>query len=109
MKELGDKEGIEKEINKLQNQKDKLSKELNLSEEDLKSYDEANDLKNEAVNRLEVLKCDKNSLNKIESLFEPKKINYTFSNELIERISNIQERLIFETEKVWNEEKERKN
>ena len=86
-----------------------MSKELNLSEEDLKSYDEANDLKNEAVNRLEVLKCDKNSLNKIESLFEPKKINYTFSNELIERISNIQERLIFETEKVWNEEKERKN
>jgi hypothetical protein len=40
-KELGNKPGIEAEINKLRAQKEQLSKALSLSENDIKSYDEA--------------------------------------------------------------------
>lgn len=39
--EIGTKVGIEKEIKKLKDEKEKLSKELSLSEEDISVYDEA--------------------------------------------------------------------
>ena len=39
--EIGTKVGIEKEIKKLKDEKEKLSKELSLSEEDISAYDEA--------------------------------------------------------------------
>ena len=107
LKEIGDKVGIEKEIKKLQEEKDKLSKELNLSEEDIKSYDGANHEKSMALRRLDNLNNNKKSLEKIESLVEPKKINYALSDDLLQKISDIQKIHIAETEKLWRIEKEK--
>lgn len=105
LKDFGDKGAIEKEIKKLQEQKDKLSKELNLSEEDIKTYDETNKFKNIAVRRLESLNANKGFIEKIDALVESKKINYTLSDELFEKVRNIQNKLIAESEKAWQEER----
>lgn len=105
LKDFGDKGAIEKEIKKLQEQKEKLSKELNLSEEDIKKYDETNKFKNIAVRRLDSLNANKGFIEKIDALVESKKINYTLSDELFEKVRNIQNKLIAESEKAWQEER----
>ncbi len=104
LKDLGNKEAIEKEIKKLQDQKDKLSKELNLSEDDIKRYDDANKSKKMALRRLESLNTNRDYIEKIDSLVEPKNVGYTLLEELSEKISSIQESLILESKRIWEKE-----
>lgn len=104
---IGTEEGIRKEIDKNKKQKDKISKELSISEEDLQKYDQA--VKNIADCELAINKCevDMKLMELVHSLVLPKEMNLEFSEEILTNISNIQTQAILAADTVWKQEKEK--
>lgn len=76
--EIGSKEGIEKEIGKLKKQKEKLSKELALSENDIKEYDDAIESIISIEKRIEIITNEAIEIKRIESVVKRNEYTYTF-------------------------------
>ncbi len=99
--DIGIQSGIEKEIAELKATKETLSKELNLSEEDLKTYDDTL----EKINSIEQKIAQKNNdlilIGSIQTLIEKKHIDTKISGECTQRVLKIQESIIEEASSAW--------
>jgi len=80
-KELGTEPGIINELMKLKFQKDELSKELLLSEEDIKSYDEAVANIRIISTQIEIIKSEMTFIEGIDSLVEAKQFSFELSEQ----------------------------
>lgn len=99
--EIGTRSGIEKEIKKLEGEKEKLSKELSLSEEEISTYDET-------TKAIAALNGEISSLEKyiaiiqgIQSLVVLLDADYDLSDDLLEAIKNVGENAIEAADNVW--------
>lgn len=100
-KELGNKAGIEAEITKLQTQKEQLSKELSLSENEIKSYDEAVSKASQLTRQIADLTNEIDNINAIPSLVVAKDIDYPFSNNTMTLITKAINKAIEAANEVW--------
>lgn len=100
-KELGNKPGIEAEINKLQAQKEKLSKELSLSEKDIKLYDEAVSIISQLTCEITDLTNEIDHINAISSLVVAKDFDYPFSDNIMTEINQVISKAIEAANEVW--------
>lgn len=100
-KELGDKIGIENEIQKLTSEKEILAKSLGISEDSLKEYEEAVKNEKEASLKLGVLNRDKQLITYLGSLLEKRNIQLEISEDFLHQITQIQSSLLQETNEKW--------
>lgn len=103
--ELGSKDGIEKEIIKLKQQKESITKELSLSEEDIKSYDSALSTIRTATERIEKIDAEIQELEKLETVVEPRNLSFQFSERTKELISSAVYKAIEAAKLSWEKSK----
>ncbi len=104
-KELGTESGIIKEIKNLQSQKDLLSKELSLSAENIKSYDDAVVNIRTLTAQLGVIKQEISSINSIDSLVTGKVFDEYFSDTTLADIIKATEDAIELANQSWKTSK----
>lgn len=104
--EIGTKTGIEKEIKKLKNEKDMLSKELSLSEEEISAYDEAIKEISSLDSSIEFLETYIEIIQEIQSLVIPADEDYDLSDDLLLKIKTSGERAVQAADEVWQKDKQ---
>lgn len=102
--EIGTRSGIEKEIKKLEGEKEKLSKELSLSEDEISTYDEAT--KTIATLNGEISSVEKYIaiIQEIQSLVALLDIDYDLPDDLSEAIKKAGEKSIEAADNTWRTE-----
>ncbi|MHC6178779.1 TrlF family AAA-like ATPase [Clostridium sp. JNZ X4-2] len=80
-KELGNRSGIESEISRLNEEKEKLSKELAISDEELKSYDDTAVQIELLSKQISNITSELVFLDDYQSVVEKKNLDYPFSDE----------------------------
>ena len=106
-KELGDRSGIEKEIKKLQEQKDVLSKDLDISDEDIQKYETALTESSNRFKQIMQVTDEMLSLANIRDIAIPASINQDdFSAETLRKIDEIKTQIIEAANKQWATERE---
>lgn len=101
-KELGDRSGIEKEIKKLQEQKDVLSKNLEISDEDITRYETALSESSNRSKQISQLGHEMESLTTITAIVTPAFINQDdFSGDTLEKINEIRTQITDVANKQW--------
>ncbi|WP_270304078.1 TrlF family AAA-like ATPase [Baileyella intestinalis] len=102
--EIGTRSGIEKEIKKLEGEKEKLSKELSLSEDEISTYDEAT--KTIATLNGEISCVEKYIaiIQEIQSLVALLDIDYDLPDDLSEAIKKAGEKAIEAADNTWRTE-----
>lgn len=106
-KELGDRSGIEKEIKKLQVQKDVLSKDLDISDEDIQKYETALTESSNRFKQITQVTDEMLSLANIRDIAIPASINQDdFSVETLRKIDEIKTQIIDAANKQWATERE---
>lgn len=106
-KELGDRSGIEKEIKKLQEQKDVLSKDLDISDEDIQKYETALTESSNRFKQIMQVTDEMLSLANIRDIAIPASINQDdFSAETLRKIDEIKTQIIEAAHKQWATERE---
>ena len=100
--EVGTRSGIEKEIKKIESEKERLSKELSLSEEEISTYDEA-------TRAIAALSSEITSLEKyieiiqgIQTLVALLETDYELSEDLVEQLRVSGEQAIKAADDVWH-------
>lgn len=104
-KELGSGDGIQSEIKKLIQQKGILSKELSLSDEEVKSYDTAISvirLSNESIEKLDK---EIKTISEMDSVVTPLNLSYEFSKETADCISTAIQNAVAAAEASWQQSK----
>ncbi len=104
-KEIGNKKGIIAEIIKLKAQKDQISSQISLSEEDIESYDNAVSFISELTEEIELFETEMRMIDKIESIVEPKPFEGQYSIETKSVLNQIQKQIVEQADKVWGEKK----
>lgn len=104
--EIGTRSGIEKEIKKIQAEKDKLSKELSLSDEEISMYDET-------IKEISILEGNISSLQSyieiirgIQSLVSLIEADYDLSDDLQEEMRRTGEKAIKAADDIWRIDQE---
>ncbi len=102
--EIGTRSGIEKEIKKLESEKEKLSKELSLSAEEITTYDET-------TKKIAALNIDISSTEKyieiiqgIQTLVALLEEDYDLSDELLEAIKTSGRKAVEAADRIWHSE-----
>ena len=104
--EIGTKTGIEKEIKKLKNEKEKLSKELSLSEEEISAYDGAIREISSLDSSIESLEKYIGIIEEIQSLVIPADEDYDLSDDLLLKIKISGKRAVQAADEVWHKDKQ---
>ena len=99
--EIGTSSGIEKEIKKLEGEKEKLSKELSLSEEEISTYDKTT--KDIAALNLNISSVENSVkiIQGIQSLVTLIDVDYDLSDNLLETIKRTGEKAVAAADNVW--------
>jgi len=107
MKDIGDKSGIETEIAKLTKEKERLTSESSLTEEELKMYEDA--ISKTMILTKEIKSIDDEILavEGILSLIEPKLLDFNFSIQTKSTIETVQGEIIAKADIEWTETKKR--
>lgn len=101
-KELGDRSGIEREIKKLQEQKDAISKDLELSVEDIAKYETALTESSNKAKLLTKVKQEILALGNITTIVVPVAVSLEdFSEETLIKIDDIKSQIVEEADKIW--------
>ncbi len=105
-KEIGSRESIESQIEKLTSQKDTLSTDLNLSKEELDLYDKT--IADIAIvnDQILSLKKDISNIQEIESVVEKRIINFSFSDHTQELICQATDKAITAANTIWGQSKQ---
>ncbi|WP_304509244.1 hypothetical protein, partial [Anaerotignum sp.] len=99
--EIGNKNGILREIEKLSTEKEKIVAQSELSEDDIKSYDDAK-MQIESISKQKnVLMFDKENLDLIENLVVESTIKFNFSNEINDKIIECREQILSTAKENW--------
>lgn len=104
-KDIGNKKGIEAEIVKIKTQKDSLSKELAISDEELKTYDAAMSQITVLTRAIELLQEDISELIAIDRVVVPIEIAFAYSSETSALLEASIEKVVMTAESVWATEK----
>jgi len=104
-KELGTEEGIKGEIEKLHTQKEKLSQELALSEEDIKRYDEAVAQIRSITIKVKTIESEIIFFNGIDSVVEARSFSIDLSAETKAVFAMAIEQAIQAANSLWNNTK----
>lgn len=99
--EIGNKAGITAEIEKLTTQKEAIVAKSEISEEDIKAYDEANSQIENKDKLRNILLRDKENIDLIESLVEKSVIAFNFSEEVSKKIAEYQDSFVDEAKEKW--------
>lgn len=106
-KELGDRSGIEREIKKLQEQKEAISKDLKVSDEDITKYETALAESSKKSKLLAKVNQEKLSLEAITTIVAPVNIGFEdFSGDTLIEIDEIKKQIIEEADKIWISKRE---
>lgn len=103
--EIGTKIGIEKEIQKLKDEKEKLSKELSLSAEEISAYDEAIKDISSLDSSIQSLEKYIETIEGIQSLVILAAGDYDLDDDLLLKIKASGERAVQAANEVWHKEK----
>lgn len=101
MKELGDRGGIEAEREKLTKEKERFTAESSLTEEEVKSYESASSHITTLISEIESINGETAAINAIYSLVEPKRITYSFTEQTLAAIEEVQVKIIAEADTTW--------
>lgn len=106
-KELGDRSGIEREIKKLQEQKDAISKDLEISDEDITKYETALTESSNKSKLLTKVNQEILSLGAITTIVAPVTVCFEdFSDDTLIKIDEIKSQIIEEADKIWISKRE---
>lgn len=106
-KELGDRSGIEREIKKLQEQKDAISKNLEISDEDITKYETALTESSNKSKLLAKVNQEILSLGAITTIVAPVTVGFEdFSDDTLIKIDDIKNQIIEEANKIWISKRE---
>ena len=106
-KELGDRSGIEREIKKLQEQKDAISKDLEISDEDIAKYETALTESSNKSKLLAKVNQEILSLGAITTIVAPVTVGFEdFSGDTLIIIDEIKNQIIEEVDKIWISKRE---
>lgn len=105
--EIGNKQGITLEISKLQEEKEKIVANSGLSEDDVKSYDEAKMKVNELEKKKEVAILDKENLISVDNIVEEIEFALNLSQDTSKKLSKCKELIITETKTMWDTAKKK--
>lgn len=106
-KELGDRAGIEKEIAKLQEQKDALSKDLDISDEDISKYETALIENSNKAKLIAQVTNEILSLKTITTIVMPAFVDSdNFSDNTLRKIDEIRTQIIDNANKTWSSKRE---
>ena len=106
-KELGDRSGIEREIKKLQEQKDAISKDLEISDEDIAKYETALTESSNKSKLLAKVNQEILSLGAITTIVAPVTVGFEdFSGDTLIKIDEIKNQIIEEVDKIWISKRE---
>lgn len=104
--EIGSKEGIKKEIVKLNQQKEKLSIELALSEDDIEKYDTAIKSIISIEKRIETITNEVIVIKQIESVVEGNEYTYTFETDTERDIETAINKAVKAADDSWVQSRE---
>lgn len=104
-KEIGDQEGIEAQIEKLSSRKEILSNELDLSKNDLDSYEKTVFEISTRKEQILLLRKDLAFLEEIDSLVEKRKLNYSFSSDIQNLIDITMNKAVEAADAIWKSSK----
>ncbi|MDD3237907.1 MAG: hypothetical protein PHV37_07410 [Candidatus Gastranaerophilales bacterium] len=102
---LGTKTGIEKEIKKLEAEKNLQSKDVEFYSEDATLYEESLSKLDSKKQEKENLLYTKNKISNIENLIEVKQLDFNISNEFINTIIEKQKEIVDNAKALWTEQK----
>lgn len=99
--EVGTEAGIKKEIQKLKVQKEIISKETSISEEQLKKYDEIIKKLNTLDSNIKNIKDEIETVKQLSLPFECSSVPDVFTDETAQLIKNFQDNIMARAEKEW--------
>lgn len=106
-KELGDRSGIEREIQKLQKQKDDISKDLKISDEDITKYETALVESSNKSKLLAKVSQEILSLEALTTIVAPITVGFEdFSGDTLIKIDEIKNQIIEEADRIWLSKRE---
>jgi len=106
-KELGDRSGIEREIKKLQEQKDAISKDLDISDEDITKYETALTESSNKSKLLSKVNQEILLLRAITTIVSPITVGFEdFFDDTLMKIDEIKNQIIEEADKIWISKRE---
>lgn len=100
--EIGTRPGIEKEIKKLEGEKEKLSKELSLSEDEISKYDETTKVIAAINGEISSVENYIAIIQEIQSLVALLDIGYDLPDDLSEAIKKAGEKAIEAADNIWH-------
>lgn len=104
--EIGTKIGLEKEIKKLKEEKEKLSKELSLSKEDISTYDEAIKAISTLDGKIQSIEKSIETIRGIRSLVTLATGDYDLSDDLLLKIRVSGEKAVQAADEIWRKDQE---
>ena len=104
--ELGGRDSVEKEIHRLKTERDAIAKELNITEEDIKKYDQAVSTIKAKEAFVEEISKEIKSISSLSSVVQSSIDLSSFSKETEEQIEAIVQKIIGEANRTWNVQKE---
>ena len=104
--ELGGRDSVEKEIHRLKTERDAIAKELNITEEDIKKYDQAVSTITAKEAFVEEISKEIKSISSLSSVVQSSIDLSSFSKETEEQIEAIVQKIIGEANCTWNVQKE---
>lgn len=104
--ELGGRDSVEKEIHRLKTERDAIAKELNITEEDIKKYDQAVSTITAKEAFVEEISKEIKSISSLSSVVQSSIDLFSFSKETEEQIEAIVQKIIGEANRTWNVQKE---
>lgn len=106
IKELGGKEPVSKELIKLRNEREKLSKELNIQEDDIKKFDDANvniDIQNRLIKQFN---AEIEQITLINSVVQQSELTFSFCDETKSEIKIVVDDILLKANESWTVQKE---
>ena len=100
-KDIGDKQGIISTIQKLELERTEISKDLKISEEDIKAYNDALSNIQKANDNIVKLGQDKTIILSMDSLIQNKNLNPSISELSKDKILKIQEEIVNTANQKW--------
>ena len=104
--ELGGRDSVEKEIHRLKTERDAIAKELNITEEDIKKYDQAVSTITAKEAFVEEISKEIKSISSLSLVVQSSIDLSSFSKETEEQIEAIVQKIIGEANRTWNVQKE---
>lgn len=104
--EIGTRSGIEKELKKLKKQKEQLSKELLLTEEEIKSYDVALSTVGKIEIQIAKIEEEQKEIMTVSSVVKRLPLEYMFTQEIQNEMENIIIQVIEVADEFWKKSKD---